>query len=461
MTHDTTSNHDDLTETFSANDDPQPGSVPIPDTDSTVPFTPLNAIPIPKPNSVLADPSSMPDQPDKEASDSGTGRDTHATEPGTATWFSKLRIHRNEPGADHQSPASGSTNEAPPRFSEPDTTGASAPDFEARNDAPERTFTPSSASLPARRIVVVKRHANRNALHSAAAFIGAPAETLTPRPYRILIASGAILILLALLVNNAGLALTVFSALVPLVLLLTIAGNRGTLLSDSTIVLAITGLGGVIVGGVLGWIAARIGASNWFDEGVLNYGAAGFGGHYAHAAGNAGWLVWLVNGLVLPVVALAAALAIPIALHRSSRFLEATGNGLVLGAAAGAGYAIGTAAVFWSPLSIHDAPAFPVSDWTLMTIGIAVLQPIVAVLALAALGAAAWRYLSDQQIAPAILPAVCGVGGVLLLRLGSIWIQPRQEHLWLELVWTILVTAGVIVLYHVSVVQPLGHKRTS
>ena len=454
--HETTGDRDDTlrASTDPAADGPHPGrSGP----DTSAPPVPGEEIPIPKPPAVRPDPE--PERPD-----SAGHRETEQAEPpsglvrpeaqpdgsGESNWFAKLRIHREERPASHgpqddsNAPASG----------EPTSQASSVPGGVPAPEAMEDNAASTPDALPSpgghqRRIVFVRRSAQRTALHETAALLGVPDDALATRSTRAVLAGGAVLILLALLASNAGIALTIGAAIVPLILLLVIAGPRSARLNDPTIMLAVTGLGGVIVGGLLGWIAARLVASTWFDEGVLNFGAAGFGGTFARAAGTAGWLVWLVTGLVLPLAALAAALGVPVALHRAGRF-PGSDNGLHLGAAAGAGYAIGTAAVFWSPLNVHPAPGFTVSDWTLMILGVSVLQPIAIVLGFAALGAGVWRYLRDQQIPPLVLPAVCGIGGLLLMRLGSLWIQPRQSHLWLEICWLILVVAGVAALFRLS-----------
>ncbi|MGC4190590.1 MAG: hypothetical protein QM589_05050 [Thermomicrobiales bacterium] len=453
MTHDSTRDHDNVTK-------------PASETPSVVPSrttTPPTAIPIPKPAAPRQD---APASDERHADDpSGAERSTpdksgvnDPAERGTSavSWFSKLNIHRNDASSGQETPAPVSTLHDPSRILTDPPASESVPDPGIPEPTAEHGLPPAAAASdgpPVKRIVVVGRQQRPDALREIATILGVPGTAPSTLAWRIVLMGGAVLILLALLANSGGLALTILSAVVPLLLLLSFVDHRNHLLGEATIVLAITGLGGVIVGGILGWIAARVVASSWFDEGVLNFGAAGFGGRYTHAAGDAGWLVWLVNGIVLPIVALAAALALPVALHRSGRFTPAADDGLVLGAAAGAGYAIGTAAVFWSPLNVHTAPALAVADWTLMVIGVAFLQPVIVVLALAALGSAIWRYLSDRQIAPTVLPAVCGIGGILVLRLGSIWIQPRQEHLWLEICWTILVAAGVAVLHRIAVAR--------
>jgi len=448
MTHDTTRD-DDFTADTPSEPEAQPGQPGPAGDDATVPFTPLTAIPVP-PRPAAPEERVPADDP---SGDAPGEREATSRDSGASAWFSKLRGGRTEPARNAQT-TEESTPESPPRFSGSAPDPAPAPEPGLPGDAsaaPASGATPPGTdAAPVKRIVFVGKTRSHGPAQEVAAFLGVDGTALSAQPFQIVLGGGAALTLIALLANNAGLALTVLSAIVPVLLLIALTGGRGDLASDRTIMLAVTGLGGVIAGGVLGWIAARITASSWFDDGVLNFGAAGFGGRFAHAAGNAGWLIWLVVGIVLPVVALAAAVALPVVLRRSGRFPETTGNGRLLGAAAGAGYAIGTAAVFWSPLNLHAAPGFSVSDWTLMVIGIAVLQPVVAVLALAALGVAIWRYLEDQQIAPAIPPAACALGGVLLMRLGSIWIQPRQEHLWLELCWIALVGAVVIVLYRLT-----------
>ena len=452
MTHDTTREDDDFTndpasspEAVSRQDEP-------PDPNATVPFTPVNAIPIPK-GPPVGDATQESPEPPASAQAAPAAQEDATQTAGAATWFSKLKAGRHDTPSEPHDPATQSTPETTFRFPSATASDAPPPDSSEAQAAQAPSAPSGHDEAPVKRIVMLRRPTRRGPQHDIADLLGVDGTSLPSRPFQIVLGAGAALVLLALLANNAGLALTVLSAIVPLLLLLALSGGRSALTSDMAVMLAMTGLGGVVVGGVLGWIGARVVASEWFNTGVLNFGAAGYGGRFAHAAGDASWLIWFINGIVLPIVAMAAALALPVALHRSGRFEAVTGNGLLLGAAAGAGYAIGTATVFWSPLNVHAAPGFAVSDWTLMVIGIAVVQPIVAVLALAALGKAVWRYLEDRQLAPAVLPTICGLGGILLLRLGSIWVQPRQDHLWLEFCWTVLVTAGVVVLYRIAIAR--------
>lgn len=368
------------------------------------------------------------------------------------SWFARIREQRDPIPAETGVPPK-KTSEDANRFSSPTTDTASVhyaptehitPEAPPTDDSvPDHTASPS----PVRTIVMVKRPASEGFVSRVARFLGVTPDAVPTRALGTILLGGSVLILIALLANGNGFALTVLSAIVPLLLLVTLAPFRGHLASDAHLMLAVTALNGVIAGGILGWLAARIVAASWFDEGVLNFGAIGFGGHYAHAVGNADWLVWLLCGFVIPIVALPVSLIAPALAFRSGRYPDTTSNGRHHGSAAGAGFAIGTAAVFWAPLNVHGTPSFTTSDWTLMTIAVAILTPTIAVLATTMVGIGLWRILRMSQPLSAAVALSAGIGGLLLLRLGSLAIQPKQAHLWLEFVWTALIAAGLAGLY--------------
>lgn len=378
---------------------------------------------------------------------------TNASESESPSWFTRIREQRDSSPDETGIPSTQTSADAN-RFSSESPDTASPPESSSSMHVPDADPPPDPATIersepgPTTRSIVMVKRADRDSWSARIADLLAISPTDLPtRAIGVLLLGGGILTLLALLANGNGIALTVLSAIVPALLLVSLVPVRGPLTSDAHIMLAVTVLNGVIVGGVLGWLAARIVAARWFDEGVLNFGALGFGGPFAHTAGNADWLVWLLCGIVIPIVAIPASLIAPALAFRSGHYPETTGNGRHHGSAAGVGYAIGTAAVFWAPLNVHAAPALSTSDWTLLTIAVAIIAPLIAVLAATMIGIGLWRALRMGNLVRAIVAMAAGIGGLLIWRLGSLAIQPRQEHLWLECIWTLLIAIGMIVLY--------------
>ncbi|MDQ3657587.1 MAG: hypothetical protein M3457_21230, partial [Chloroflexota bacterium] len=274
---------------------------------------------------------------------------------------------------------------------------------------------------------------------------------LDPRPYmfstvphRRVLAAGIVLILLCLLANSGGLALIVLSAIVPILIVITLT-QHDVFEKESNLLVAAVGAGGAVVGIVLSLLSTWLQASQWFDTGVLNFGAAGFGGRFADAAGSAPFIVWSLVGLVIPAVAVAGIAGIPIGMRRWPQFRNEVMDGVILTGASAAGFSIGACVVYWWPMIAEPGPQTNVSDWTLSIISVTLLRSAVITLCGAMIGAGIWRYMVTPAASVTVLPAVGGVVGYLLLTFGSIQLQATGN--WLEFLWIALLLAAVFVLY--------------
>ncbi len=261
---------------------------------------------------------------------------------------------------------------------------------------------------------------------------------------RLVLLGGALLILLALLANSAGIALIIGSAIVSILIVLSLS-QQDVFEHESALLITGVGFIGGIIGIVIGTLGSWLTSSNWFDSGQLNYGAAGFGGRFANGAGAAPFSVWFLNGLILPLLALAAIAVAPVALRRMSQFRNEVMDGVILVGASAAGFAIGTALIYWAPMLGDRGPQTSVSDWTLTTIGVVLLRPLVITLAGAMLGAGIWRYMVSPKVSAIIIPAAGSIGAFLLITFGSIQLEPTG--LWPELIWTLLIAAATFVIY--------------
>lgn len=282
-------------------------------------------------------------------------------------------------------------------------------------------------------------------------FKGEPGDLLDPSlqaattvPQRMVMIAGAIAIVLALLSNDAGLALIVASALVPVSIALTL-NQRDLFEKESPLAVSATGAAGLVFGVIISLVSSWIANSSWFSYGTLNYGAAGFGGRFANLAGSAPFGVWLLGGLLLPLLGLAAIVAVPIAMRRWPQFRNEVMDGVILCGTSAAGFAIGSAIVYWAPMVSGRGPQTGVADWTLTTLGVALLRPIVITLAGAMLGAGIWKYMASARPVALFLPALGSIGGVLLLSLGSLQFGP--SGLWPEVIWTALVAIASFMIY--------------
>lgn len=274
--------------------------------------------------------------------------------------------------------------------------------------------------------------------------VQAPLAMFTTPAHRRVIVGGFALILIAMLANSGGLALIVLSAILPIMIAITLT-QHDVFEKESNLLVTAVGAGGAVVGVILSLLSNWIQSSQWFDDGVLNYGAAGFGGRFADAAGAAPFVVWSLVGLVIPAVAIAGIAAVPIALRRWPQFRNEVMDGVILTSASAAGFAIGASVVYWWPMIGDPGPQTNVSDWTLSIIGVSLLRTAVITFCGAMIGAGVWRYMVTPSASVIVLPAAGGVLGYLLLTFGSIQLQAAGN--WPEFLWVALLLAAVFLLF--------------
>lgn len=282
------------------------------------------------------------------------------------------------------------------------------------------------------------------------------AQSTRPGGVRFILAAGGILALLALLANNGALALMIGAAILPLILIFWCV-HQDVFEREPIWLLAAFGLAGTVVGAILGWIGSLIVAGTWFDEGVLNYGAAGLGGDFAERAGSPPFLTWSLVGIVFPLLALVAIIGAPVAMRQNVSLGNEEMDGLTLGAIMGAGVSVGTAIVFAAPMLTHSGPVSDASTWTLTVIGLTIIRPLVWTLCGGLLGAATWRYMVSGSLTGALLPAFVGAAGVLVFTFMSI--ELSTAGLWTEFTWGIFVALVVSFFYKRTMNQAVIHDR--
>jgi hypothetical protein len=277
-----------------------------------------------------------------------------------------------------------------------------------------------------------------------------------PGAVRLILALGAVLVLLALLANNGATALVFGSAILPLILVFWCL-HLDVFETESPVIIAGFAMAGTLLGAILGWLGSLIVAGSWFETGVLNYGSAGFGGQFAERAGSPPFLVWTLVGIVFPLLALAAIIGGPLAMRQTIALRNEVMDGLTLGAVMGAGFSLGTAIVFAAPMFTHGGPVANASTWTLTTIGLTVIRPLIWTLAGGMLGAAAWRYLLTGRIGSVLIPAIVGIAAPLLFTLMSI--ELSSTGLWPEIAWGALMAVIVGFFYKRTLDQAVQQDR--
>lgn len=265
--------------------------------------------------------------------------------------------------------------------------------------------------------------------------------TGNPRRYRWIVAIDALVVLLLLLGGNAGTAIVIATAIIPL-LFVSYLYEIDLYEDESRLGLLSAGIWGGLVGLGIGaanaWLVGRF----WIKHATLHVGAAGFGSRFADAAGLPPIWIFLVTGIALPVIALALLAVGASALRRFPSFRNEVMDGMTAGAATGGGFAIATTLVFFWPLITRSAnPGLGVGEWTGMLIGLVVLRPIIVMAIVAIVCAGLWRLDLSHQTSEERLPIALGLGAIVVYSLGDLFVQPsgaRAEFVWL-LVVTILV----------------------
>jgi hypothetical protein len=270
------------------------------------------------------------------------------------------------------------------------------------------------------------------------------AEWTRPGAMRAILAVGFLLVLVSLLANSGALALIIGASILPIAILYW-CRKVDVVENEPWYIVVAFGVVGVVIGALLGWLAAFTTTTSWFETGVLNFGAAGFGGRFAEAAGAAPFIVWMIGGALVPLLALAAIVASPLLARRFAPLGNEVMDGLTVAAAMGGGFAIGTAAVFVAPMFGQPGPSISPSAWTLTTIGLTIVRPLIWTLAGGMIGAGAWRYLFTGKLTTAIAPVGLGVLGPLLFALLSLQLQP--VGLWAEVLAGVIIAAVVAALY--------------
>lgn len=278
-----------------------------------------------------------------------------------------------------------------------------------------------------------------------------------PRAIRNIVGIIAVLALLSLLFNNGGLALVVMTLALPLSIVWWAMHTNGHR-HEPWLVLVGYGVVGAMIGALLGWLSAWVVAGQWFDTGVLNYGAAGFGSRFAEAAGGAPFLVWLVVGILVPLASIAAIIAGPVIGQRTLKLRDEILTGITVSAVLAAGMVIGATLVFVSPMTLTSSPGNSAATWTLTTIGLTVVRPLIWTLSGAMLGAATWRYLRTGAVNGIVLPAAAGVLIPLVWTLISLEVQPAG--LWPEVLIGALLAIAAARLYLMTSHQAVADDRT-
>lgn len=255
--------------------------------------------------------------------------------------------------------------------------------------------------------------------------------------YRRMAGIAVLAVLVALLFNNAGIAILLAVFVVPALALLYLTDLDLFEREPWSAILGSLGAG-FIIGLIFGTISAWLTGVFWIDGATFYAGAAGYGARFAEAEGAApiGWI--LLGGIIIPAVVVIACAVAPILMRRFPVLRNEVMDGLTLGAAAGAGYAAATTIVHYWPAIVRDQnPGGDISDWTATLAGLIVVRPLLFAAFAALLCASIWQYALDQRSSSLVNGVVSGLGGIVLYSFIDMLLQPAGAAA--ELIWQLAV----------------------
>ena len=283
--------------------------------------------------------------------------------------------------------------------------------------------------------------------HSRFSALFAPLLTWSrPVIIRAILAVTAVMGLISLLANSGASALIIAAAVIPVVLVVRLTMQLQSHTSTGWMQIGMMAFVGLVAGLPLAWFASRMVRRTWFETGVLNFGAAGFGGTFAETAGVAPFAVWLVVGVLLPIVIILGIGAIPAALRMVLNSAPLESTGMLLSGALAAGYVVASGIMFYRPLYAELAPQMTTSQWTLTIFGLAVIRPVVWVFAGAMIGAMVWRYVRTASPASVMIPAIIAVSIPLGFTLISLAVSPAGY--WLETILGMIFAIVAVFFYY-------------
>jgi ribosomal protein L32 len=263
--------------------------------------------------------------------------------------------------------------------------------------------------------------------------------------YRRLAGIVSLAVLVALLLNNSGIAILLSVFLVPVLTLLYLTDLDLYEREPWPAILGALGAGAVL-GLLFGTIGAWLTGAFWIEGASFYAGAAGYGARFAEAEGSPPFIWILLGGVVIPAIVVIACAIAPVFMRRWPVLRNEMMDGVTLGAATGSGYAAATAVVhFWPAIVQGQNPGGDVSDWTATLVGLIVLRPLIYGALAAVLCAAIWQYAVDQRASSLTRGVVAGVGGIVIFSIVDLLIQPAGAAA--ELLWHLVV---ILVLWFVT-----------
>ena len=233
-----------------------------------------------------------------------------------------------------------------------------------------------------------------------------------PDPRVQIAACGAVVVLIALLASEAGVAIMLAAVVLPIVLIVTL--DRVDVFDrEPALILLGIGTAGAAAGTLIGLLNRFFLDEFWDETSVDRIGAVGLAGELVGRVDSPPLAIYALAGVVVPGLSLAAMLAAPVAARRWPAFRNEVMDGVTLGAAAAGGFALGTTLVHLWPLITGDRIEGSVADWTVAVLSIVVFRPVILMTIAALVGLAIWQFDLSRNTRDMVVPLAAGLGGAV------------------------------------------------
>jgi RsiW-degrading membrane proteinase PrsW (M82 family) len=278
----------------------------------------------------------------------------------------------------------------------------------------------------------------------------------TARP-RNIVWLGALLVVVALLLNSAGLAIVIAALVAPIAVLVDLSRRDLVETEPWWSPLAMAAVGAVVA---LFVTLLNILVLRQFESETdpSSHCCGLFLGKVDLEVRDPGVVSYFLVGLLLPVAAEVLKAAAPLYLRQQPRFRNEVMDGVTLGAAVGGGYAAAAAIVYFWPLvngSHHLGGS--VSGWTSALIALLVVRPLIWCATTALVCAGVWHYALQPRTGYLLVPVGSAAVGAVILAIGTLVLADRSTLV--QLIWNGVVLFGLVAASRYVLDQALGRDR--
>lgn len=287
-------------------------------------------------------------------------------------------------------------------------------------------------------------------------FIPGNLRTTIGRP-RGIIATGAVLVVLALLANSAGLAIFIAALVVPIAVLIDL--SRRDLFEVEPWWAPLTMASAGALAAIFVTLMNILLLKQFESEVDPSSSCCGvFMGRVNLDIRDVGALSTITVGLILPILAEVLKTGGPLYLRQQPIFRNEVMDGVTLGAAAGGGYAAAAAILYFWPL-VNGSPSLggSVSGWTSALIGLLVVRPLISCASTGLICAGIWHYGMHPRINAIAIPVGSALSGTAILAIGSLLIADKSSLA--ELIWNILILFALLAASRYVLQQAMGQDR--